>query len=45
MLRIPFQVMKDYEGQVRNIRVVETFPFLLSKQATELGEADGYGLQ
>jgi hypothetical protein len=37
--------MKVYERRVRNIRVVESFPFFLSKQATELGEADGYGLQ
>jgi hypothetical protein len=37
--------MKDHERRLRNIRVVEPFPFFFSKQTTEFGEADGYGLQ
>jgi len=37
--------MKGHERRLQNIRVVEPFPLFFSKQTTESGEADGYGLQ
>ena len=43
MLRILFS-HEIHERRLRNIRIIEPFPFFLSKQPTEFGEADGYGL-
>ena len=31
--------------KAKDIRIIEPFPFFLSKQTTEFGKADGYGLQ
>jgi hypothetical protein len=37
--------MKAFERKQGDIRIIEPFPFFLSKQTTEPGKADGYGLQ
>jgi hypothetical protein len=37
--------MKVQERRLRNIRVIEPFPFFFSEQTAEFGEADGYSLQ
>ncbi len=31
--------------ETENIRIIEPFPFFLSKQTTEPGKSDSYGLQ
>jgi hypothetical protein len=31
--------------EAKDIRIIKPFPFFLSKQSTECGKADGYGLQ